>query len=175
VIFQLPEFSGLLDKLGVKMHEIKSGPLKASPSMFQPLDEGGRAVATEMVMESQAWFVGLVKQRRGIDVAAVPGLTDGRIYSGRQALGYNLIDAIGGEREAIAWLEAEKGVPGGLPVRDWKPKETDRFGWLMGSTGRLRDLLGLGEADLGTLLLGAETMQRLRLDGLLSVWQAPSD
>ena len=41
VIFQWAEVSQLLDKLGVKMNEIKSGPLKANPSPFQPLDEAG--------------------------------------------------------------------------------------------------------------------------------------
>ena len=54
VIFQWAEVSQLLDKLGVKMNEIKSGPLKANPSPFQPLDEAGKAVAEQMVAESQA-------------------------------------------------------------------------------------------------------------------------
>ena len=71
VIFQWAEVSQLLDKLGVKMNEIKSGPLKANPSPFQPLDEAGKAVAEEMVAESMRWFVGLVASRRNIDPAAV--------------------------------------------------------------------------------------------------------
>src|SRR6476646_5659939 len=41
VIFQWAEVSQLLDKVGVRMNEIKSGPLKANPSPFQPLDEAG--------------------------------------------------------------------------------------------------------------------------------------
>ena len=42
VIFQWAEVTELLSKLGVKMNEIKSGPLKANPSPFQPVDEAGR-------------------------------------------------------------------------------------------------------------------------------------
>ena len=53
VIFQWAEVSQLLDKLGVKMNEIKSGPLKANPSPFQPVDEAGKAAAEQMVAESQ--------------------------------------------------------------------------------------------------------------------------
>ena len=45
VIMQWPEVSELLDKLGVKVNEIKSGPLKAQPSPFQPADEASKKVA----------------------------------------------------------------------------------------------------------------------------------
>ena len=71
VIFQWAEVTQLLDKLGVKMNEIKSGPLKANPSPFQPMDEAGKALAEQMVAESKRWFVGLVAARRGIDTASV--------------------------------------------------------------------------------------------------------
>jgi len=50
VIMQWPELTGLLDKLGVKMHEIKSGKLKAAPSPFMPVDEEARKVAEDMVL-----------------------------------------------------------------------------------------------------------------------------
>ena len=58
VIFQWPEFAQLLEKLGIKVNEIKSGPLKANPSPFLPLDDAGRSAAEEMVAESQRWFLG---------------------------------------------------------------------------------------------------------------------
>src|SRR5947207_7444920 len=97
VIFQWAEVSQLMDKLGVKMNEVKSGPLKANPSPFQPVDAAGRAAAEQMVAESQRWFVGLVANRRGIDTAGVAGLEQGRIYSGREAFANKLVDQIGGE------------------------------------------------------------------------------
>src|SRR5262249_17463968 len=74
VIFQWPEFSQLLEKLGIKVNEIKSGPLKANPSPFQPLDEPGKEAAEKMVAESQRWFVNLVRSRRGIDTGSIAGL-----------------------------------------------------------------------------------------------------
>ena len=104
VIVQWPEFVQLLDKVGVKMNEIKSGPLKASPSPFEPLNEGGRKVAEGMVNDGFKWFLSLVETRRGIKPEDVPGLKDGRIFSGREALDAKLVDEIGGEDQAVAWL-----------------------------------------------------------------------
>ena len=52
---------------GIKMNEIKSGNLKALPSMFQPLDEPGKQVMEGMIKDGQTWFLGLVAKRRGID------------------------------------------------------------------------------------------------------------
>lgn len=170
VIFQFPEVSGLLDKLGVRMYEIKSGSLKANPSMFQPLDAPGRALAEEMVAESKAWFVGLVEKRRKLAATAVPGLVDGRIFSGRQAVGLKLADEIGGETEAVAWLEGTKGIDKGLEVVDWKPKREAPFGLLGSLVGTIGGLFG-GNALTASGLAEAEALLlRLNLDGFVSIW-----
>ena len=93
VIAQWPEVAVLLDKLGVKMNEIKSGNLKAVPSPFLPLDEGGRQVTQNMVNEGFKWFLNLVETRRGVKTAEIAGLEQGRIFSGREALGDLLAQA----------------------------------------------------------------------------------
>jgi protease-4 len=172
VIFQWAEVSQLLDKLGVKMNEIKSGPLKANPSPFQPVDEAGKTLAQQMVAESQRWFVGLVATRRGIDTASVSGLEQGRVFSGREALIAKLVDEIGGEAEAVKYLEEKRNIPKGLKVVDFKPKRESGWGVLGLSVAALGRLIGIGSAvDLGQLLASDETLGRLRLDGLVSVWQ----
>ncbi len=66
VIMQWPEVTGLLDKLGVKMNEIKSGSLKAAPNPFQPMDEAARKVTQSMIDEGFKWFISLVEERRNI-------------------------------------------------------------------------------------------------------------
>lgn len=43
VLFQYPNFTDLLDKLGVKVESIKSSPLKAAPSGFEPTSPEARA------------------------------------------------------------------------------------------------------------------------------------
>jgi protease-4 len=171
VIFQWAEITELMAKLGVKMHEVKSGPLKATPSPFQPTDEAGKAVAQEMITESFRWFAALVSERRGIDTAAVPGLMQGRIYSGREALSYKLVDRIGGEDEAQRWLEDTRGVTKGLKIVDWKPSRDPAWGLLGDAAMALAQWIGgpLGEA--ATRLMNARVLATLQLDGLVAVWQ----
>ena len=62
VIFQWADVSELMHTLGVKVEEIKSGPLKAVPNPFEPADEKARALGEEMVQEAKVWFVDLVAQ-----------------------------------------------------------------------------------------------------------------
>ncbi len=170
VIFQWAELTELLGKVGVKMHEIKSGPLKANPSPFQPLDPAGRETAEKMVRESMVWFRGLVAERRKIDTASVPGLEQGRVYSGREALTHKLVDEIGGEREAVAWLERERKIEKGLKIVDWKPKKQSDWGKL-GLLGKAAGwLFGIDAEDL-RFLQEDNRFGQLLLDGLVSVWQ----
>jgi protease-4 len=171
VIFQWAEVSELLGKLGVKMNEVKSGPLKANPSPFQPVDEAGRQNAQQMVAESMQWFKGLVASRRNIDTATVPGLEQGRVYSGREALEHKLIDKIGGEPEAQKWLEEQRGITAGLKIVDWKAKDEDSWG-LFGMAGRaLTGLIGSSAMRILGLAADDPRLGLLQLDGLVSVWQ----
>lgn len=173
VIVTWPELDQLLDRVGVRVNEIKSGELKATPSPFRPLDEGGRKVTEEMVADSFRWFLGLVETRRGMELASVPGLEKGRIFSGRQAQESKLVDEIGGEAEAVRWLEEKRGVAKDLKVVDWKPARESAFG--LGAVAQsLASLLGGSGSTLGRILLGERTISSLGLDGLISVWH-PSE
>ena len=175
VIVQWPEFVQLLDKVGVKMNEIKSGPLKASPSPFEPLNEGGRKVAEGMVNDGFKWFLSLVETRRGIKPEDVPGLKDGRIFSGREALDAKLVDEIGGEDQAVAWLKDVKKIDKDAKVVDWKPESsTGHFGFKAMASGAAGALFGPQASDLVSTLFPDRGISTLGLDGLVSVWH-PSE
>jgi protease-4 len=167
VIFQWTDLSELMHTLGVKVEEVKSGPLKAVPNPFEPTDEKGRALAEEMVQEAKIWFVDLVGKRRNIEPASVPGLTDGRIYSGRQALALKLVDEIGDEKAAKKWLQQERNVAPGLSIVDWKPRAESGgiLSWLLGS---MASSLGVSVDKLASLF--GQVSEGLRLDGLVSLW-----
>ena len=168
VLFQFPDVTGLMDKIGVKLEGVKSSPLKAEPSPFSPTTDEERAMIRALVMDSYDWFVGLVEQRRSMTRAEVLALADGSIWTGRQALERRLVDRLGGEAEARAWL-AEKGVDAALPVIEWKPRNDN--GWLWGASA-LKGLAGaLGLPGAGELLLRELGADRIFLDGLVSVWQ----
>ncbi|HAH64759.1 MAG TPA: signal peptide peptidase SppA [Rhizobiales bacterium] len=171
VIFQWVDVTELMHTIGVKVEEVKSGPLKAVPSPFEPADEKARALSEEMVQEAKVWFVDLVAKRRDIDPQSIPGLTDGRIYSGRQAVELKLVDEIGDERSAVAWLHKERKVPAGLKIVDWKP-ETETFGlfgWLFQS---LAGAVGISAERISGLV--SQISATLKLDGLVSVWHPAS-
>ncbi|SDB21225.1 signal peptide peptidase SppA [Bauldia litoralis] len=174
VIFQIPQVGGLLDKLGVDIEEVKSSPLKAAPSMFEPASPEALAVINSVVRDSYDWFVDIVAERRDLDRADALTLADGRIYTGRQALDARLIDEIGGEETAIDWL-VSKGVKRSLPVKDWEPANDDA-GFLSADLAVLwiARQLGLGPAVTHGGLVDRIVAERLKLDGLMSVWQGPA-
>ena len=172
VIFQWAEFSKLAEKLGVAVNEIKTGPLKANPSMFSPIDEAGRKAAEAMVDDGFQWFLGLVRERRGIVTTQVPGLEQGRIFSGREALTYKLIDEIGGEPEAVRWMEDKRGISKKLKVVEWKPKP-EAGGW-GGITGAIAtsaiQAVGIDPDRFSRIFGSSGIFGGLGLDGLVSVW-----
>jgi protease-4 len=175
VLAQWPEVSEMLSKLGVKFNEVKSGDLKAAPNPFEPASEDARRVMQETIDDGFRWFLSLVETRRGISARNVDGLAQGRIYSGRQALELKLVDEIGGEAEAVRWLETTRNVTKDLKVVDWKPASQSPWSSV---TGQASQAAGAALVALLGGLLPHVTLPpnlgSLGLDGLVSVWQ-PSE
>src|SRR6266542_2655344 len=175
VLFQYPNFTDALKALGIKVEEIKSSPLKAAPNGFEPTSPEARAAIEAIVMDSYAWFRNLVKARRQLDDAALERVADGRVFTGRQGVGLKLVDELGDERAAIAWLAKEKNIDPKTPVRDYRLRE--RFGdWPFLHTAVVTslDALGLGLFARRLEEWGAvQAVERLNLDGLLALWHPP--
>ncbi|MCA0011027.1 signal peptide peptidase SppA [Mesorhizobium sp. B292B1B] len=168
VLIQYPDVSGLMDKLGVKLEEVKSSPLKASPSPFKPTNDDERAMVRKLILDSYDWFVGIVAERRKMTREQALALADGSIFTGRQGVANGLIDAVGGETEAIDWL-ATKGVDSKLNVVEWK--NTERRGGFLLSKAVVRTIAGaLGLPDYSGDIIHELGADRLFLDGLVSVW-----
>ena len=176
VLFQYPNVSDLLKTIGVQVEAIKSSPLKAAPSGFEPTSDEARKAVEEIVMDSYAWFKDLVQKRRNLDAAALAKVSDGRVFTGRQGLALKLVDELGNERAAIAWLAKEKNIDPQTPVRDFRLR--DRFGdlpFLHTAAISLLDGVGLGSIARRFEELGAvQAMERLNLDGLLALWHPPA-
>ncbi len=172
VIFQYPQVKPLLDKIGVSMEEIKSSPLKAEPSPFHPASEEAKAMINNMIVDSYAWFVDLVADRRKLPREDVLKLADGTIFTGRQALKMKLVDQLGGDDEIRAYL-ATKNVSKDLPEIDWNKKSSTPF-LLAGAASQILTLLGYGDLARSQDLTGI-LPQKLLLDGLVSVWQVGHD
>src|SRR5262245_39265097 len=175
VLFQYPNVTDLLKTLGVKIEEIKSSPLKAAPNGFEPTSPEARAAIESIVSDSYAWFKNMVKARRHLAAAALERVTDGRVFTGRQGLALKLIDEIGDEKTAIAWLAKEKNIDPTTPVRDYRLR--DRFGDLpFLHTAVVTTLEAVGLTSFARRLeeWGAvQAVERLNLDGLLALWHPP--
>src|SRR5437763_3540449 len=173
VLFQFPNFTELMKTVGIKVEEIKSSPLKAAPNGFEPTSPEARAAIDALVKDSYAWFRGLVKERRGMDDAQIEKVADGRVFTGRQAVELKLIDALGDEKAAVAWLVAEKKVKSDLPVRDFKL--TPQFGdltFLRTAASVAFDALGLSSIARQNEQGGvARAVDQLSLDGMLALWR----
>jgi protease IV len=176
VLFQYPNVAELLKTLGVKIEEIKSSPLKAAPNGFEPTSPEARAAIESIVSDSYAWFRNMVKTRRQLDDAALDRVADGRVFTGRQGLALKLVDEIGDERAALAWLEKEKKIDRNTPVRDYRLR--DRFGdlpFLHTAAIATLDAMGLSSLARRFEEWGAvQAVERLNLDGLLALWHPPT-
>lgn len=154
VILQTADVTGLLEKVGIKPETVKSGALKAQPNPMERFSADARRTTELVINDLHQMFVDMVRERRGMDAARAREISDGRIFSGRQALMAGLIDAIGGERDARAWLAENRGIGTELELRNIHEPPPEEI-WR-------RMVSGL----VGKALFS----ERLKLDGVISLW-----
>ena len=175
VLFQYPNFTQILKTVGIQVEEIKSSPLKAAPNGFEPTSPEARAAIAAIVTDSYAWFKDLVKNRRNLNDAQLAAVDDGRVFTGRQGMGLKLVDDLGNEKTALAWLEKDKKIPASTPVRDYSLEP--RFSELsfLHVAALAFEAMGLSAVAQRVEAWGAvQAVERLNLDGLLALWHPPS-
>jgi protease IV len=102
VIMELPDASGLMDKVGVRMNVVESAEHKDVGSPFRPITPGDRQILGELVSDVYQQFVEVVARERKLDTTVVKRVADGRIMSGRQAKQNGLVDRLGNFTDALA-------------------------------------------------------------------------
>lgn len=163
VLYQHINAGKLLGTIGIDLDKVSTGPLKAEPDYDEAMSPDVRASLQQLVGNSYNWFVDIVAERRGLSRPDTLALADGRIITGRQGVETKLIDAIGGEAEAIDWLKTEKQIAADLPVITYFPlAEEDWFGLPRWLGGAARSALGF------------DPNGPIALDGLVSLWQVGS-
>jgi len=142
VILEYPDLTDLMARVGIGVETVRSSQLKGEPSPFRPTSPAARAVEDALVEDSYGWFRGLVGERRGLGGAELDAAANGAVFTGRLALERGLIDAIGGEPEAMAWLESRDAALADLPVRDWEVETaTGLLGSIWGRVGTTGGIL----------------------------------
>ena len=142
VIMTLFHAEQLLEAIGLEVTTITSGPNKDLGSQWSDLTPAQREILEVMLDESYEEFVRVVSAGRGMDEATVRTLADGRVYTGRQALGNGLVDELGDLDLAIERAAALGGIEG-TPVVVDLVRTPDFMSLLLG----LRARIGLTAAD----------------------------
>ena len=88
------DLTGLMDKLGIKSTTIHAGKNKNMFSYDEPVTAEQAAIMQSIADESYEQFTQIVAESRGMDLAEVQKLADGRVYTARQAVSNGLIDSI---------------------------------------------------------------------------------
>lgn len=93
---------GDLLKLARVRHEtLKSGRFKDMASVDRPMTKEERDIFQDMLKDIHLQFKEAVAKARGLDMQRVEEISDGRVYTGRQALALGLVDELGGFTEAV--------------------------------------------------------------------------
>jgi protease-4 len=126
VLSQSFEAVELAKKLGIKLESFKSSPLKAAPNPMEVTTPEAKAATMESIQDSYDIFLKMLIESRKMSKEQALKVANGKAYTGKRAKELKLIDEIGGEEEAIAWLEKNKKIPKDMPIQDanWGEKES---------------------------------------------------
>ncbi|MEW6054016.1 MAG: signal peptide peptidase SppA [Nitrospirota bacterium] len=114
VIMEIPNFQGLMNKLGIKTEVVKSGRHKDIASAFRGIGKEERAILQGVMDNVHDQFIVAVAEGRKMLREDVKKIADGRIYTGEQALAAGLVDELGNLEDAVkaaAKLSGIKGEP----------------------------------------------------------------
>ncbi len=103
VIATFTDMAGLLEKVGVNVTAIKSAPHKDIGSSYRNMTEEETAIFQNLINEVYDEFRSVVVHNRAgkLDNSKFEEITDGRIFSGRQAYKLGLVDQLGNKKDAI--------------------------------------------------------------------------
>ena len=119
VILQTAEITELLEKIGINPIVIKSGKLKATPNPLEGLSENDSRYLNDVIKSMQLEFLSILSENRNIESKTLEIISDGRIFTGKQAKELNLIDFIGSKSDAIRWLKDEAKLPQDIDILDY--------------------------------------------------------
>jgi protease-4 len=114
VIMEIPNISGLMDKLGIRTEVVKSGRHKDIASIFRGIGKEEREILQGVLDNVHGQFIKAVAEGRNMLPSDVEKIADGRVFTGEQALKEGLIDELGDLEDAVqaaAKLSGIKGEP----------------------------------------------------------------
>ncbi|MCX8036856.1 MAG: signal peptide peptidase SppA [Candidatus Sumerlaeia bacterium] len=161
VVATFPKLQGLTQKIGVEFQVIKSGEKKDLGSLWRTMTPEEQEIMQKMIGEMFDRFVELIAEnRRGLDRERVRNLSDGRIYTARQALDLGLIDGIAYLDDVIESTKKAAGIKDAAVVTYRRASEF---------TG---GIYSKGHFDAPEVLSQINLLQ-INAQGLLGPWRQP--
>jgi protease-4 len=137
VIMEIPNVSGLMEKIGVNTQVVKSGKHKDIASVFKTLTPEEKKILQTVLDDVHDQFIEDVSDARGMQPEEIRKLADGRIFTGRMAKEAGLVDELGNLQDAIMLAGKLTGIEGEPEVIE-KKDEFSFFNMLKGELpGRL--------------------------------------
>ena len=110
-IMQTVNFTGTMQKLGIKTDAIKSRDLKDIGSPLRDMSPEEREILQKIITDFYEQFLNVVLAgRKDIDRERLLQLADGRVFTADDAQKTKLIDRIGYPADAIAWAKKMAGI-----------------------------------------------------------------
>jgi protease-4 len=131
VIAEFPNFSKLMEKVGLEMNVVKSGDYKDSGSPFRQATKQDEQIFQGVVDDTYSQFLDVVSSERKLPLEKLKKIADGRVFTGVQALKLGLVDTLGSYEDAVdiaAKLGGIKGKPVVVEPRKQRPLADILFG-----------------------------------------------
>ena len=138
VIVSLTNCKKLYDKIGLKEIDITSGKNKSMGSPGLDLTDEQYDILQSLVDEAYDQFTDIVSKGRGMDIATVKKLADGRIYSAKQAKENGLVDENGSLDDFKSVIQEENGLNDDIVYHDVNTAENNFWSTLMGYASQLK-------------------------------------
>ncbi len=122
VIMELAEFKDLLDKLGIKSEVLKAGAMKDAGSPFRPMTPAEQEYMQTLLANIHAQFINDVARGRKIPVETLKPLADGRVFTGKMAIGIHLVDGLGDYRDAVSKAQQMAHLSGTPELKEFPKK-----------------------------------------------------
>lgn len=123
-IMQFANLEELMKKVGVKSSVVKSGPYKDIGSPMREMTPEEQAIVQELVDDIYNQFIDVIVRNRKLTREQVAAIADGRVFSGRKAKEYGLVDQLGNMDAAAKLASVLAGKDGQYELVF--PKKTGR-------------------------------------------------
>jgi len=139
VILEVPNFKGLLDKIGVKFEVVKSGTFKDTGSPYRDMTSRERKYLQSYINDAFGQFVSVVAENRRLKKEEVLSFADGRIFTGQQAIELGLVDRLGDYDAAIRLAAEMAGLKGKPKTYRFPKKKLTIFDILLGDLSGIKN------------------------------------